>query len=98
MTGRNGSVRVEKIRVYPSKPNRLNIPVGRVDSLMGNVAVMRPLAAREEKMKKSIYRVLGLAVFFGALLALGGAQAGVGTGAGQHWHRCTSAFAIFRTA
>jgi len=41
---------------------------------MGNVAVMRPLAAREVKMKKSIYSVLGLAVLFGALFALGEAK------------------------
>jgi hypothetical protein len=45
-----------------------------VDFLMGNVAVMRPSAAREKKMKKSIYRVLGLVVLFGALFVLGGAQ------------------------
>jgi len=44
--------------------------VGRVYSLMGNVAVMRPSAAMEVKMKKSIYSVLGLAVLFGALFAL----------------------------
>ena len=41
---------------------------------MGNVTVMRPSAAREVKMKKSIYRVLGLAVLFGALFALGVTQ------------------------
>ena len=65
---------------------------------MGNVALMRPSAAREVKMKKSIYRLLGLVVLFGALFALGGGATGVGTGAGQHRHRCTSAFAICRTA
>ena len=41
---------------------------------MGNVTVMRPLAAREVKMNKSIYRVLGLAVLFVALFSLGGTQ------------------------
>lgn len=30
---------------------------------------MRPVAAREEEMRKSIYRVLGLLVFIGALFA-----------------------------
>jgi hypothetical protein len=41
---------------------------------MGNVAVMRSSTAREEKMKKSIYSVLGLTVFFESLFALGVTQ------------------------
>ena len=38
---------------------------------MGKVVVMRPTAAREVKMKKNMYGVLGLFILCGALLTLG---------------------------